>query len=331
MITVTSSSDLRREVTRLRTEGAARIGFVPTMGALHAGHLALVRRARELADAVVVSVFVNPTQFDDPADLERYPRDPEGDAALLAAEGADLLFLPPVEEVYPPGDATRVRVAGPAEGLEGAHRPGHFDGVATVVARLLHLVGPDLAVFGEKDAQQLAVVRRMVADLHVPVEIVGHPTVREADGLAMSSRNALLAPEDRAAATALHRALEAGRAAIAAGERDAGAVRRAMTDVLAAAPRVEPEYAEVVGAASFRPLDTIPEAGRVVLPLAARVGPVRLIDNLQLDLPLTARRSHTPQTQAESPARQQRGETPGRTAGRAAFTASAGTDRRARA
>jgi len=306
MITVTTSSDLRREISRLRAEGAGRVGFVPTMGALHEGHLALVRRARELADAVVVSVFVNPTQFDDPRDLERYPRDPEGDAALLAAEGADLLFLPPVEEVYPPGDATRVRVAGPAEGLEGAHRPGHFDGVATVVARLFHLVGPDLAVFGEKDAQQLAVVRRMVADLHLPVEIVGHPTVREDDGLAMSSRNALLGPDDRAAATALHRALEAGRAAIAGGARDAGGVRRAMHEILAAEPRVEPEYAEVVDAAGFRPLDLIPEAGRVVLPLAARVGPVRLIDNLQLDLPLAA-------------------------AGRATSAASAGTDRRARA
>ena len=303
MITATTSFDLRREVARLRAGGAARVGFVPTMGALHAGHLALVGRARELADAVVVSVFVNPTQFDDPADLERYPRDPEGDAALLARSSADLLFLPPVEEIYPAGDATRVRVAGPAEGLEGAHRPGHFDGVATVVARLFLLVGPDLAVFGEKDAQQLAVVRRMVADLHLPVEVVGHPTVREEDGLAMSSRNALLSADDRrralvlhralgaarrAVATALHRALEAGRAAIAGGARDAGGVRRAMHEILAAEPRVEPEYAEVVDAAGFRPLDLIPEAGRVVLPLAARVGPVRLIDNLQLDLPLAA-------------------------------------------
>ncbi|HEX2163770.1 MAG TPA: pantoate--beta-alanine ligase, partial [Thermoanaerobaculia bacterium] len=196
MIVATTGAEMRRLAAGFRAAGS-RIGLVPTMGALHAGHLALVERARGLADRVVVSVFVNPTQFDDPADLARYPRQPEEDARLLAAAGVDALFLPPVEEVYPPGDATRVVVGGPAEGLEGAFRRGHFAGVATVVARLFHLVAPDLAVFGEKDAQQLAVVRRMVADLHFPLEIVAHPTVRETDGLALSSRNARLDPAAR--------------------------------------------------------------------------------------------------------------------------------------
>jgi pantoate--beta-alanine ligase len=286
MITVTTGAEMAARSAAFRGAGE-RIALVPTMGALHPGHLALVEHARELADRVVVSLFVNPTQFDDPADLARYPRQPAEDARLLAAAGADVLFLPPVDEVYPPGDATAVVVAGAAEGLEGACRPGHFRGVATVVARLFHLVAPDLAVFGEKDAQQLAVVRRMVADLHFPVEIVGHPTVREADGLAMSSRNGRLDPAARRAATVLHRALEAGREAVVAarpGTNDADAVRRAMRRVLAEEPSAEVEYAEVVDAETFRPLERLPSAGRIVLPLAARVGGVRLIDNLQLDV-----------------------------------------------
>ncbi|HMB52757.1 MAG TPA: pantoate--beta-alanine ligase [Thermoanaerobaculia bacterium] len=299
MDTATTQAELRRRVDAWR-QGGETVGFVPTMGALHEGHLALVRRCRELADRTVVSVFVNPTQFNEASDLERYPRTPERDAELLAGEGTDLLFLPPVDEIYPPGDATRVEVAGPAEGLEGAHRPGHFRGVATVVARLFHLVRPHLAVFGEKDAQQLAVVRRMTADLHIPVDVVGHPTVREEDGLAMSSRNALLSPGDRAAAPVLHRALVAARDRVAAGERSADALRRTMAEVLAAEPRVHAvEYAEVVDGESFQPLDRLPESGRVVLPIAVRVGGegagdgsatgnvtamVRLIDNFQLDM-----------------------------------------------
>lgn len=283
MLTARTAAELRRALARFRAEGDT-VALVPTMGALHDGHLALVRHARRLADRVVVSIFVNPTQFDDPGDLELYPRAPERDAELLAAAGSDLLFLPAVDDVYPPGDATRVEVAGPAEGLEGAHRPGHFRGVATVVLRLLHLVSPELAVFGEKDAQQLAVVRRMVADLHLAVEVVGHPTVREPDGLAMSSRNARLSAADRAAAAVLHRALVAGREAVAAGERDAEAVRGVMRRVLAGEPRLAVEYAEVVDAETFRPLDRLPGSGRVVLPLAARLGDVRLIDNFPLDL-----------------------------------------------
>lgn len=278
--------EIARTVAELRLHTALwrerrEVGFVPTMGALHEGHLALVRRARELSDRVVASVFVNPTQFGPGEDFAAYPRRPERDAELLAGAGCDLLFLPEVDAVYPPGDATVVEVAGPpAEGLEADRRPGHFRGVTTVVARLFHLVGPAVAVFGEKDAQQLAVVRRMVRDLHFPVEIVGHPTVREKDGLAMSSRNAYLGPEERRAALALHRALTTGGEEIARGERDAGAVRRAMRAVLDAEPGVEAEYAEAVDAETFRPLAEI--RGRVVLPVAARVGRTRLIDNFQL-------------------------------------------------
>jgi pantoate--beta-alanine ligase len=280
MDTARTASQLRTATMMWRMRDR-RVGFVPTLGALHEGHLALVRRARELSDRVIASVFVNPTQFGPGEDFEAYPRDPERDAELLAGAGCDLLFLPEVETVYPPGDVTVVEVAGPpAEGLEADHRPGHFRGVASVVTRLFHLVGCELAVFGEKDAQQLAVVRRLVRDLHLPVEIVAHPTVREADGLAMSSRNAYLSPEERRAAPALHRALTAAREAIEGGERDAGALRGAMRAVLDAEPLVEPEYAEVVDAETFRP---VTEArGLLVLPVAARVGRTRLIDNLQV-------------------------------------------------
>jgi len=281
--------DIARTAAQLRTATMMwsirdrRIGFVPTMGALHEGHLALVRRAAELSDRVIASVFVNPTQFGPGEDYDGYPRDPERDAALLAEAGCDLLFLPDVATVYPPGDATVVEVAGPpAEGLEAAGRPGHFRGVTAVVTRLFHLIGPEVAVFGEKDAQQLAVVRRLVRDLHFPVEIVAHPTVREPDGLAMSSRNAYLDAAERRAATALYRALAAARREIERGERDAARLRAAMRAVLAAEPLVEPEYAEVVDAETFRPLARA--RGRLVLPVAARVGRARLIDNLQLEV-----------------------------------------------
>ena len=279
MLTVRTASDLRREVELWRAEGRT-IGFVPTMGALHAGHLSLVRLARERAARVVASVFVNPTQFGPGEDFGRYPRQPERDAELLAAAGCDLLFLPEVETLYPPGHTTFVEPGGPAEGLEGAFRPGHFRGVATVVCALFHLVGADLAVFGEKDAQQLAVVRRMVRDLHLPVEIVGAPTLREADGLAMSSRNVFLGPEERRAAAVLHRALAAAAAAIAAGERRGDEVRRILREVLAAEPLARIDYAEVVDAVTFQPVPEL--TGPVVLPLAVRIGGTRLIDNFQL-------------------------------------------------
>jgi pantoate--beta-alanine ligase len=279
MLTVRAEADLRRALDLWRARGE-RVGFVPTMGALHEGHLSLVRLARERAARAVASIFVNPAQFGPGEDFARYPRQTEKDAEMLAGAGCDLLFLPAVETVYPPGHATWIVPGGAAEGLEGACRPGHFRGVATVVCALLGLVGADVAVFGQKDAQQLAVVRRMVEDLHLPVEIVPGPTVREPDGLALSSRNAYLSPAERRAAPALHRALEAAREAIAAGERRGGEVRRILRQVLAAEPLAEVDYAEAVDARTFQPVEVL--AGPVVLPLAVRIGGTRLIDNIEL-------------------------------------------------
>jgi len=279
MLTVRTIPELRGEICLWKALGK-EIGFVPTMGALHAGHLSLLAQAGERANRVVVSIFVNPTQFGPGEDFTRYPRQPERDADLLRKAGCDLLFLPEVETLYPPGHTTFVEPGGPAEGLEGAFRPGHFRGVATVVCALLNLVGADLAVFGEKDAQQLAVVRKMVRDLHLAVEIVGAPTVREPDGLALSSRNVFLNPEERRAAVVLSRALRQAADAIAAGERRGDEIRRLRREVLAAEPLARIDYAEVVDAQSFQPVSTL--TGRVVLPLAVRIGATRLIDNFQL-------------------------------------------------
>lgn len=284
METARTKSALRQAVDAWRAAGE-RIGFVPTMGALHEGHLSLVRIARERSDRVVASVFVNPTQFGPDEDLSRYPRQPEKDAAMLADAGCELLFLPDVETLYPAGPAghaTFVEPGGAAEGLEGACRPGHFRGVATVVCALFNLVRADVAVFGEKDAQQLAVVGQLVRDLHVPIEIVAGPTVREADGLAMSSRNAYLSPEERRAATVLHRALRAAEELIGAGERRGEEVRRRLREVLESEPLAQVEYAEVVDAETFQPAGTL--SGRLVLPLAVRVGGTRLIDNLRVEI-----------------------------------------------
>ncbi len=291
MQTVTTGAALRDAVHRARADNGAtddrhqavRVAFVPTMGALHEGHLALVRDARARAGCVVASVFVNPTQFGPHEDFARYPRQPEQDAEMLAGAGCDLLFLPGVETVYPPGSSTCVEVGGVSEGLEGAARPGHFRGVATVVSALFHLVQPDVAIFGEKDAQQLAVVRRLVRDQHFPIEIVGHPIVREADGLAMSSRNAYLSPEDRRAATVLFRALERARQAIAEGEREADAVRTLLRAELASEARGSVDYADLVDAESFQPVREI--RGAIVIPIAVRFGKTRLLDNLQLTIP----------------------------------------------
>jgi pantoate--beta-alanine ligase len=281
MLTATTAADLRRTVDAWRSAGD-RVGFVPTMGALHPGHLSLVRLARAHASRVVASVFVNPTQFGPNDDFGRYPRQPEKDAAMLEEAGCDLLFLPEVETLYPAGHATFVEPAGAAEGLEGACRPGHFRGVATVVTALFNLVRADLAVFGEKDAQQLAVIRQIVRDLHLPVEIVPGPTIREVDGLAMSSRNAYLSPAERQAATVLHRALRAAETAIVQGERSAEAVRERMREVLNTEPLARVEYAEVVDADTFLPVETL--HGRLVLPLAVRIGGTRLIDNISLTI-----------------------------------------------
>jgi pantoate--beta-alanine ligase len=282
MLFIREEKDLRREVSRWRAAGE-RIGFVPTMGALHKGHLSLIRLARERAGAgrVVSSVFVNPTQFGPNEDFTRYPRQPEEDARLLEGAGCDLLFQPEVATVYPEGHSTFVEPGGPAEGLEGAFRPGHFRGVATVVCGLLNLVQPDVAVFGEKDAQQLAVVRRLVRDLHLPVEIVPGPTMREADGLAMSSRNVYLSPAERQAAGVLYRSLQAARRAIEAGERRGDEIRRRMREVLESEPLARIDYAEVVDAGTFQPVEHL--TGKIVLPMAVRIGGTRLIDNFHLD------------------------------------------------
>jgi len=279
MLQVRKVEELRREIARRRKAGE-RIGFVPTMGALHEGHLSLVGIAREKTDHVVASVFVNPTQFGPNEDFNRYPRQPEKDAEMLAAAGCDLLFLPDVDTMYPPGHTVYVDLGNPSETLEGVCRPGHFRGVATVVTLLFNLVQPDVAVFGEKDAQQLAVIRRMVRDLHIPVEIVPGPTIREADGLAMSSRNAYLSPEERKAAAVLHRSLRNAEAAIQEGERRGDEVRRILSETLNSEPLARVEYAEVVDEESFQPVEML--RGRLVLPLAVRVGGTRLIDNLRL-------------------------------------------------
>jgi pantoate--beta-alanine ligase len=247
------------------------------MGWLHEGHRALMQRARAENATSVVTIFVNPRQFGDPRDLDQYPRDEPRDLAIAEAEGVDLVFAPPVEEVYPPGFDTSVRVGAIAEPLEGAARPGHFDGVATVVAVLFDLVGADRAYFGQKDAQQVLVVRRMATDLAIPTEVIACPTVRETDGLALSSRNVHLSPEDRAAAPVLRRALLAGRDAWANGERSADVLRVRMQAALAEEPLALPDYISVADAGTLRELDRI--EGPALLSLAVRFGSTRLIDN----------------------------------------------------
>jgi pantoate--beta-alanine ligase len=275
MKTVRTAQELRAHLKTERQNGRT-IGLVPTMGAFHVGHVSLMQRARETTDVVVVSLFVNPTQFAPTEDLSAYPRDEQRDAEIAAEAGVDVLFAPPVEEVYPRGFQTTVSVGALAQPLEGAQRPGHFDGVATVVTKLLNMVGPDIAFFGQKDAQQALIVRRVVQDLDIPVQIEVCPTVREPDGLAMSSRNAYLGPAERERAVALRRALDAAEAAVAAGEREASAV--ATVAYRAMEPYgVEPEYLALVAADSLQPVDRID--GEILVALAARVGPARLIDN----------------------------------------------------
>ena len=276
MITIRTKAEMHAHTGAARAAGR-RIGLVPTMGAFHAGHHALMRAARANCDEVVVSLFVNPAQFDEASDLAAYPRTLERDAAEAEALGIDVLFAPSPEEVYPPGFATSVRVEGLSDVLEGAERgPGHFAGVCTVVAKLLNVVAPDVAFFGQKDAQQVAVVRRMVADLDLPVAIEVVPTVREPDGLAMSSRNVRLDAGERERAVALSRGLGAAGEALGAGERDADRLRDAA--LAAMAPHgVEPEYLALVDPDSFSPVTTV--NGRVLVAVAARVGDTRLIDN----------------------------------------------------
>jgi len=260
-----------------RTALEGRVALVPTMGALHAGHMALVAEARARADHVAASIFVNPTQFGPGEDLSRYPRQERQDLAMLEEAGCDLVWMPAVEDMYPDDFSTTVKVSGVSDRWEGEARPGHFDGVATVVAKLLVAVRPELALFGEKDFQQLAVIRRMVADLGMPVEIVGVPTVREPDGLALSSRNAYLSPEERRRAVALPNALNAARDGIAGGENVGAALQRAKQSLVDAG-FLKLDYVALVDAVTREPRDTA--AGDRRLIAAAVIGPTRLIDNI---------------------------------------------------
>jgi len=266
------------EAREWRRAAGGSVGLVPTMGFLHAGHLSLVERARRENDRVAASLFVNPKQFGPSEDLARYPRDLARDMRLLEEGGCDLLFAPDALEMYPAGFETAVDAGSVSAPLEGARRPGHFRGVATVVLKLFGILQPDRAYFGQKDAQQLAVMRKMTRDLDVPVEIVACPTVREADGLAMSSRNVYLDPDDRRAAPVLYRALSAARDRWTAGERDAEALRQAMRAVLEAEPRARADYVSVADPETCRELDRV--EGPALLSLAAFVGKARLIDNI---------------------------------------------------
>jgi pantoate--beta-alanine ligase len=270
-----------REALRDARRAEQVIGLVPTMGALHEGHLSLIRHARATCDVVVVSLFVNPAQFNQATDLAAYPRDEARDADLAAQAGADLLFVPELAEVYPPGFATTVHVGGLTETLEGVHRGvGHFDGVTTVVTKLLNMVGPDVAVFGQKDAQQAVAIRRLVRDLDLPVRIEVCPTVREPDGLALSSRNVHLRGADRERALALRDALAATEASLRAGERDVDVLRAAALAAMRS-HGVEPDYLELVRTDDLSPVSRVD--GEVLVAVAASVGSTRLIDNTILN------------------------------------------------
>ena len=273
MRVVRTRADLRAALA----EAARPVGLVPTMGWLHAGHVSLVERARSESATVVVSIFVNPRQFGEATDFERYPRNEARDLEACERTGVDLVFAPTVDEVYPPGFDTRVAVGAIAGPLEGAARPGHFDGVATVVAILFALVGAERAYFGLKDYQQVQVIRRMTLDLALPTEVVPCETVREPDGLAMSSRNARLSPAGRVAASVLRRALVAGAATVRAGTSEAGAVRAAMLDVLRTEPMADPDYVSVADPDTLEELEAV--SGRALLSLAVGIEGVRLIDN----------------------------------------------------
>jgi len=280
MKTASTIAETRNEIARWRSAGES-IGFVPTMGALHDGHLSLVRAAKPRCDRVVVSIFVNPTQFGPNEDLARYPRPIEIDMRLLEREGVDLLFAPDASEMYDANGTTWVTVEGLIDKNEGRVRPGHFRGVATVVAKLFNIVQPDVAFFGQKDAAQLAVIRRMTRELRLPVEIVGCPIVREADGLAMSSRNVYLSAEERARATVLHRALRGAQALYDSGERDAGKLVDAAAQVMRAEPAITIDYVELLDPDSLEPLHRVEKSG--LLAVAARLGSTRLIDNILLE------------------------------------------------
>jgi len=267
---------MKEACSAARAEGKI-VGFVPTMGALHEGHLSLVRRVRAQAGFTVVSIFVNPTQFGPGEDFARYPRDLGKDAEMLAGEGVDLVFAPEPDEIYPPGAATFVEVDGLSDKLEGTSRPGHFRGVATVVTKLFAIVDPHVAAFGQKDAQQAIVIKTLVRDLMLNVEILVLPTKRDEDGVAMSSRNTLLSPEERRAARAIPRALEAARAALSGGEKDPGKIVAAAKAVIAAEPLLKIDYLELVDPERLDPV--VKPGGEMLLAVAVFAGSTRLIDN----------------------------------------------------
>ncbi len=298
MRTLRTVGDLREAIEPARREGRT-IGLVPTMGALHDGHLSLIAAARARCEVVVVSLFVNPAQFNEHADLDHYPRQEDRDRELAEHAGADVLFAPTAEEVYPSGFSTSVEVLGLTDRLEGAVRgSAHFRGVTTVVCKLLNMVAPDVAYFGQKDAQQVTVIRRMVGDLNMAVRIEACPTVREPDGLAMSSRNAHLSPAERKRAPALHRALAAAAAAVSGGERRADALIGAAREAMAPY-EVEPEYVALVSPRTLEPVERLREPA--LLAIAARIGSTRLIDNTILD-PTAASASQSPTEPALSSA-----------------------------
>jgi pantoate--beta-alanine ligase len=284
MQVISTKSEFRRGLDAERSAGRS-VGLVPTMGALHAGHRSLIDAARRDCDVVALTIFVNPLQFAVGEDLSAYPRPIQRDLELAAEAGVSVVFTPTVEEMYPVPTATTVHVDGLTASMEGAARPTHFDGVTTVVTKLFNLAGPCRAYFGEKDFQQLAVITRMAADLDQPVEIVPCPIVREADGLALSSRNIYLSPEDRAAAVVLSRSLKRAQQVILDGERDAGAVSAALAGWVLEEPRAELEYAEVVDAASLEPLVDLRSGAMVRLVMTARFGSTRLLDNLGVTVP----------------------------------------------
>ncbi len=280
MLALEAVADLRKWGAQARRP----LGLVPTMGALHAGHGRLIEEARAQSASVVVSIFVNPTQFNQQEDYARYPRPLAADLEFCAARGVDLVFAPAVEEMYPQPQVAYVEMGRIADHMEGRFRPGHFRGVATVVLKMFQIVQPECAWFGEKDAQQLAVIRRMVADLNVPVGIVGVPTVREPDGLALSSRNRYLNEEERMIAPRIYQALRAAERAIGEGQSDVEAVKRAASEVLAAEPRIRIEYLEVADDAEMQPVPQI--AGPVRVAAAVWLGQTRLIDNIHCPAPL---------------------------------------------
>jgi len=279
MLILTSAAEVTA-VSKEAHRAGKRVGFVPTMGALHQGHLSLVRTARAQSDVVIVSVFVNPRQFGPTEDFAKYPRNPEQDAAMLAAEKTDYLFLPSTEEMYPPGGTSWVTVEGLSEQLDGRSRPGHFRGVTTVVSKLFNIVQPDLAFFGQKDAAQVAIVDKMVRDLNFDVRIVVCPIVRESDGLAMSSRNAYLNPEQRKQATVLYRALMRVQTLADRGESSSARLLVAGTQVMAEEPAVNLDYFEIVNRETLDPVADI--SGSALVAVAANVGSTRLIDNIVL-------------------------------------------------